>query len=286
MARKIIVLSVLIILASTSVVLLWTRSGQGQKGDTSTDGQMIRETILMARRIRIEAEYTFDTSKFDTVYINDNRGGEIPIDSLNTIREFRHDPTIRVNQVGLLDYEKVSIEILKLNYDNYMAELRAKQALGILTDEEQHILDADKYGLPIHKPEGENTSTLTTQACELYITDAIASQNSTSDYPEPQTSTRSSDYAYTSPGRSYTRPETIPCPTATPTLIPIDVPYRGANPTTLSDDELDIEINLININGNIAKANVHKRAVTSEYTLVKVNGHWYIAGSKLISVAP
>jgi hypothetical protein len=280
------VISSLILIAIIVGGLMWKRSARGLGDDTSEEAQAIRETILRARRIRIEAEYTFDTSKFDTVYINDPRGGEMPAEALAQIREIRQDPTIRMDQVGFLDSMQIDIENLKREYDNYMTELRTKQADGTLTDDEQLILEGETYGWLTPEPEAENAAAIATQACELLQAEAMAYWETETALPGPETVTPVSGTAYPGPEGAYTEPEAFPCPTSTPTPLPIDVPYRGSDPTTLSQEEFNIDIYSIEIEGDIAKAVVHKRAVTSEYVLVKGDGQWYIAGAKLLKFEP
>jgi hypothetical protein len=269
MTRKLVVNSSMILIVITVSVLIWTLSAQSLGINTNDEAQAVRETILRARRIRIESQYTFDTSKFATVYINDPRGGEISSEALAQIREIRQDTSIRKDQVGFLDYEKVAIENLKREYDNYLEELRAKQASGTLAEEEQLILAGKTDGWPTPKPEDENGAAIATQTCELLIITQRANQEIDAAYPIPSTD-----------------PEQVFCPTPIPKPSPINAPYRGSDPAILPPEEFEMDIYSIEIEGEVAKAIVHKQAVTSEYMLVKVDGHWFIAGSKLLKASP
>lgn len=268
MTRKLVVISSLIVLILVVGGVIWTRTARGLAGNTldepqverepisSYEAEAVRETILRAWRIGVEARHTFDTSKYASVYINDSRGGEMTSEALALIQEIRQDPTIRMDQVGLLDYKIAAIENMKRMYEDYMAELRARQAAGTLHEEERLLLEGETYGWPTPEPVTEST------APALLCTNSPAEAA----YPEPEPTV------------------CIPAPTPSPTPIPLAlrVPYRGSDPAILPPEELEIDIYSVEIEGEIAKAVVHKWGVTSEYLLVKVNGQWYIAGTKLL----
>jgi len=306
MTRRIIMIFCFIIIAIIIGMSIFTQSVRSSEVNNSIDAAAVRETILNARSISIKAEYNFDTSKYNLVYINDSRGGKIPDEALAQIREIRHDPSIQKDEVGFLDYKIIVIEKIKRDYENYMQELRFKKETGTLTGQEQAILEGETYGWPTSIVVVENLSELATQACELFQT-RITSHLETATampsptkyagystaYPEPPTpspgpvtATPLYGTVYPGPEDAPLEPQVIHCPTSTPTPLPIDVPIRGADPATLSQDEFTLDIYSIDIDGDIARAIVHKRAVTSEYTLVKVDGRWYIAGAKLLSLEP
>jgi hypothetical protein len=288
MPRKLTVISSLVLIAIAAGALIWTRSAQGLGVNPSGEAQAVRETILRAWRISVEAEYTFDTSKFTSVYVNDPRGGEITAGALDTIREIRQDPTIRMDQVGLLDYRKAAIKNLKRMYDHYMAELRAKQTAGTLDEVERLILEGETNGWPTPEPHMESAAPTPTQIC--VDVPAEAQREQSTGYPGPQLPNGPAP-AYPLPGADYLEsdlPHCRPAPTPTPsplTLADVYVHYRGRNPATLPPEYFDMDIDSIEIEGDLAKAVVHKLGVTTEYVLVKVNGHWYIAGTKLLKVA-
>src|SRR4030066_1023994 len=280
MTRKLVLFSSLILIAITVIGLILSRSVQGLEINTSDDAQAIKETILRARRIWIEAEYSFDTSQFISVYINDPRGGELSDEALAQIREIRHDSSLRKDQVGLLDYEITLIEKLKHDYENYIEELQVKKESGILTDQENIILNGEIYGWSTPTPEIENPAQMATQACVLFLAQATAYWETATALPIPEIRYMGYGTAYPGPptpsplpatmtpvsGTAYPGPEResmelfiIPCPTLNPTPRPINVPIRGADPATLSHEEFNIDIYSIEIEGNIAKAIVHKR---------------------------
>jgi hypothetical protein len=300
MPSKFVVIISLILIVIAVGALVWMRSVHGLHVATSDDEQAIRETILRARRIDIEAEYTFDSSQFATVYINDPRGGEITAEALAQIQEVRQDPTIRADQVGLLDYKQAVIEYLKSLYDNYMAGLRAKQAAGTLTEEEQIILNGETYGWPTPVPEDENAAAMATQACELFLVKATAYWETETAMPSTETVYQEYSTAYPMPPTSSPIPETatrpypvpeaapevIHCPHPFPTPPPIRAPFRYSDPATLPPEVFEVDIYSIEIEGDVARVVVHITPVTSEYVLVKVDGQWYIAGGRLIKAEP
>jgi hypothetical protein len=227
--------------------------------ETNDEIQAVKDTILRARRIQLEAEYTFDTSKYETVFINDPRGGEVTPLALELIQKTRHDPTLRIDQVGSLDAMTADIGNLKILYDNYMDGLRAKEATGTLNEDEILILQGETNGWASLESEKESTTAML-PTCESLPSNAA--------YPAPEP-----------------RP-CAPTPNPTPLTLALGVPYRGTDPAKLPADEFDIAINSVQIDGDIAKVVVQKRSVTSEYTLVKVGGQWYIAGAKLLKSEP
>lgn len=280
MTRKLILFSSLILIAFTGALLIWTRSVRSLSVSSPEEAQAVKETIQRAWRIQLEAEYTFDTSQYSTVYINDPRGGEISDEALTLIQKFRQDPDIQKAQVGFLDSTQADIENLKREYDNYMAELRSKQAAGTLHEEERLILEGETYGWPTPEPEDESAAALATQTCELFIAKAATQ---TYELFIAEAARRTPNPAYPEP-ETYFQP-ILSCPTPIPTPK-IWVSYRGTDPARLPPEEFEIDIDSIEIEGEVARAVVHKRVVTSEYVLVKVDGQWYIAGTKLIKVTP
>lgn len=266
MVRKFIFYSSLILVAIAVGAVIWTRSAQGLGVNTSSDAQAIRETILRARRIQLEAEYTFDTSQYSQVYINDPRGGELTDEALAQVRLIRQDPTLGKNQVGFLDSAKVAIESLKGSYNNWIEELRAREAAGMLNEGDRLILEGETYGWPTPEPAMKTAQAAPTPTRCAYPPTKVA-------YPEPG---------------AEPLPTPLPClPTPTPSpQTYVDVPYRGSNPATLPPEAFEVDINSIEIEGDVAKAIVRIGPVTTEYTLVKVDGQWYIAGAKLLKYTP
>jgi hypothetical protein len=300
---KVIVIAILTIVCSLVIGLILRQSLIGPSSSGS-DKDLIRETIQDAWLIQLEAEYTFDTSKLSTVYINDPRGRGITDEALDQIREIRNDHSIQKDEVGILDYSIAIIDKIHQEYDSYIDDLRAKEAAGTLATGDKLILAGETYGWPTRPPEIEDPVQMATQACELFQTQVMESRKiatampspleytgySTA-YPEPltpsalpATSTPSSGTPYPPPTQASTAAAAILCPTSIPTPLPIHVPYRGVNPATLSPEDLQVEFISIEINHDVARVIVHIRAVTSEYILVKTNGHWYIAGASLVKV--
>lgn len=281
-----------LLIAITVGALLWARSAQELAVNTSYEAGAIRDTVLRAERIRIEAQYTFDTSLYNSVYINDPRGGELSDEGLAQIRDVRHDPTIQKDQVGKLDYMKAVIDDLKRKYDGFLAELRARQAAGTLDEESQILLDIATDGWPTSEPTDADAAAKATQACETYIAAAMQpTPEPAAGYPMPEPmieglfheSDNGTPYPIPEPPPS---PEEVGCPTAIPAQLPIKLPYRGFDPAMLSAEAFNIDIYSIEIEGDVARAIVHKGAVTSEYVLVKVDGQWYIAGVNLLKFTP
>ncbi|MBU1660640.1 MAG: hypothetical protein KKD28_04125, partial [Chloroflexi bacterium] len=170
------------------------------------------------------------------------------------------------------------------NYDKYIADLRAKQAAGTLTGEEQIILEGETNGWPTPEPVDENLAAKATQTCEQFIAEAASWEpEPAAAYPAPDT-----ERAYPAPKAANPAPEPALCPTLTPTQFPqvMMVPHRGHDPATLPPKSFEIDIYSIEIEGDVAKAIVHKSGVTSKLVLVKVDEQWYIAGAELLKFAP
>jgi hypothetical protein len=224
------------------------------------------------------------------VYINDPRGGVLAPEAVSYIQEVRQDSTIRADELGNLDLMEAVIERRKRDYDNYMADLQAKQANGTINEEERLILEGETYGWSTPEPHVESAAAMPTQIC--VDVPAEAQQEYTTGYPGPQLPNEGPAPAYPVPETDYSELEPtrcIPAPTPIPTSLPpvMMVPHRGPNPATLPPESFEIEIHSIKIEGEVARAIVHKTGVTSELVLVKVNGRWYIAGAKLLkSVTP
>jgi hypothetical protein len=290
MTRKLAVPSSLVLIAIAVGALIWTRSAQGFGVNTTGEAQAVRETILRSRRVDAEAAYNFETDILSTVYINDPRGGVLAPEAVSYIQEVRQDSTIRADELGNLDLMEAVIERRKRDYDNYMADLQAKQANGTINEEERLILEGETYGWSTPEPHVESAAAMPTQIC--VDVPAEAQQEYTTGYPGPQLPNEGPAPAYPVPETDYSELEPtrcIPAPTPIPTSLPpvMMVPHRGPNPATLPPESFEIEIHSIKIEGEVARAIVHKTGVTSELVLVKVNGRWYIAGAKLLkSVTP
>lgn len=181
----------------------------------------------------------------------------------------RQDLTIRIDEVGYLDYKQAVIESQKRNYDHYITEHRTKELAGTLSETERIILEGETYGWPTPEPEDPNVAIQATQTCEQFIAEVEAYRESETNreteeknlYLVPYTTKEVSELAaYPGPQITNPTPEPVICPTPTPKPVSyINVPYRGGNPDT---------------------------APQTEYTLVKVNGQWYIAGAELLKFEP
>jgi hypothetical protein len=192
-------------------------------------------------------------------------------EAVRTIQEVRQDATIRADEVGELDYKVVVIERRKREYDNYMAELRAKQADGTIDEGELLILEGETYGWPTPEPEVEGTE------APVELTRATPTPDPA--YPAPAAD--ASLEAYPPPQQWVCPPRLQP----NRMVIPKEqgAPHRGPDPATLPPEAFEIDIYSVEIQGDIAKTIVHKSGVTSEMVLVKVEGQWYIAGTKLLN---
>jgi len=69
----------------------------------SMDAELIKETIQKSYEIENTAAMTFDLSLFETVYTNDQRGGELSPSTLELIRSVTGDHSPR--NFGYLDYK-------------------------------------------------------------------------------------------------------------------------------------------------------------------------------------
>jgi len=262
MIRKFIVVFGMVLVAVAIGAIVWLYPAQGSEINTSTDAQAVEATILRSLRIDAEANYTFDPSQLSTVYINDPRGGGITPKALAVIQKVRQDSSIQADQVGILDYHQALIERRKRAYDLYIADLRSKQADGTLSEEEKMILDGETNGWPTPVP----------------------IQPLPTSIPTPPSSWEVAPYPEANPLPLCSPPDPTPNPTPDPPGMM--VPHRGPNPAMLPPDTFQMDIYSVEIEGEVAKAVGHQRAVTSEMVLVKVDGQWYIAGGRLIEYSP
>ena len=67
----------------------------------TADSESIQETILKSYRIEEKAAGTLDTPAFDSVYVNDARGGELPPAAIEFIQETTNQPS--KTDCGFLD---------------------------------------------------------------------------------------------------------------------------------------------------------------------------------------
>jgi hypothetical protein len=254
---------------SQSVGLAANQAVPGQDQDTNQDTyeeEQVRDTILRARRIQLEAEYTFDASRYPEVYINDPRGGEISPEALALVREIRQDPSLPAEQVGNLDVMLASVANLKLQYELYINELRRQEAAGMLSEYDRLVLEAATNGAPSPDLEPVTPAPPPTQCYTYWPTEPP--------YPPPQ----SPPYA---PGELVCGPGATPTPRPL-TAADVDVPYRGTDPAWLPAEAFALEFASVEIEGDVARAVVHFGAGISEMVLVKVEGTWYIAGGRLL----
>lgn len=271
--------------------LIWVEASQSLELNTSEEADAIREVIRRSRRVLAEAEYTFNTEILATVYINDPRGGEVKPETLALIQEMLQDPTLQADQVGQLDGKVAVILRFKRNFEAYITELEWKESQGSLTNSEREILQYVRTGVyvPFPDPTPDASAFLLTPPAEPFQENDLISA-----YPVPPqvilplTALYPQGTATTPP---YPVPDVKPVVDATPKPSRernwIKVPYRGINPELLTEEELvDIDILSVKIDGEVAKAIVYRSGVTSEMTLVKVDGQWYIAGGKLLKFAP
>jgi hypothetical protein len=194
------------------------------------DQQAVQEVILRAKRVQIEAEYTFETNQLASVFINDPRAGHIEIsaDYLDRMRVTLQKPDLQMEQVGVLDTMTMHILTLKHNYDAYMDDLRAKQAAGTLSAEEQTILQQETYGWPTPVPQVQQP---TAAAAEICVT-AQANQEMMC-FPGP-TPVPPASYPF------WPRPK-----------------FRGLNPALLPEKSFQVNIISIEINGDIALVEIN-----------------------------
>lgn len=283
--------SILFMIAISLGGLIWSQSAQSLEVNTSEEADAIREVIRRSQRVDAEAAYTFNTEILATVYINDPRGGLLNPEALKRIQEVRQDYSLQANQVGKLDYMIANIEWLKNEYEMHITELELKESQGSLTNPEREILQYVRTGvyIPFPDPTPDASAFLLTPPAEPFQDDDLISA-----YPVPPqvilplTALYPQGTATTPP---YPVPDVKPVVDATPKPSRernwIKVPYRGINPELLTEEELvDIDILSVKIDGEVAKAIVYRSGVTSEMTLVKVDGQWYIAGGKLLKFAP
>jgi len=92
----------------------------------TADSEAIQETIIKSYRIQEKAAETFDTSAFDSVFVNDARGlrGEkLPLSVIKFIQEATNQPS--KTDFGILDY-KVAYYVSEGKNQADWAELEAK----------------------------------------------------------------------------------------------------------------------------------------------------------------
>lgn len=107
------------------------------------EAQQIMDTIQSAYDIEVEAAYTFDLSKFPTVFINDPRFPLHPA-VLETVRELTNNPTLKT--AGWLDYKMAYRSWTRdsiLHTEDVFAKAKAENRE--LTQEERESL-TDSYG--------------------------------------------------------------------------------------------------------------------------------------------
>ncbi|HEX2997581.1 MAG TPA: hypothetical protein VHP14_22350, partial [Anaerolineales bacterium] len=107
------------------------------------NAKQIMQTIENAYDIETEAVYTFDLSKFSTVFINDPRF-PLPDATLQVVREMTDD--LSLESAGYLDY-KLAYYSWRVNSTLHAEAVlaKAKTENRDLTDEERQSL-IDKYG--------------------------------------------------------------------------------------------------------------------------------------------
>lgn len=152
-----------------------------------------------------------------------------------------------------------------------MANLRAKQANGTLSEDEKLILEGETNGWPTSKPGSGSSVGTATQPCTY--NPPAASDPSTA-YPGSNLSALST----VTPGAAL--PYCGPTPIPTPRPLVRAVSSRGEDPAILPPESFEMGIKSISIEGDIARAVISKFEVAAEAVLVKVNGQWYIAGAK------
>lgn len=282
MTRRVVISSAILFFAVIIVAFVWVNSGQSLEVNTSLDADAVREVIQRSQKVNAEAEYSFNTDILATVYTNDPRGGwEVKPETLALIREMRQDPTLKVNQVGLLDGKQASIWRRKQKYQDYIDGLQQKEMAGTLTIDEREILNYVRTGVftPIEEPTPDmSVFLLTPPAAE--VVESVTPIG----YPLPVVPI----YAPPTPTLPpYPVPEHTPVVDGQMNNSVEDerwfvVPFRGPNPEIMLPYDFKINILSVKIDGDIATAIVSRSGITAEQVLVKVDEKWYIAGSKLL----
>lgn len=172
----------------------------------------VKQAILTMREVTSEAYYTLDVSRLSSVYVNDNRGGDLSdIQQKHVRSEWKETSDSRLNNplvvASYLDYQLAGLNWLKRGVEKREALQRKATSEGrsLTTQEQQSLVDTNGQ-LP--------------------------------------------------PARAERPSEPLSQPT----------------------------FEAITVNGDTTIAVVDGGPVTSQFTLVKVDGKWLTAGEKVLSV--
>jgi hypothetical protein len=104
------------------------------------EAKEVMETVEKAYDIQAEAAYTFDLSKFPTVFINDPR---FPVSrgTLKTIRELTNNPSLE--SAGWLDYKLAYYSWTRdaILHSEAVREKAKQENRGLTTEEIQSLID-------------------------------------------------------------------------------------------------------------------------------------------------
>jgi hypothetical protein len=143
--KSFFILGILLVLgplgfSATSLII--KRSELTYNIPNTPEAKEIMKTIEKAYDIEAEAAYTFDLTKFPTVFINDPR---FPVSSgtLKTIRKLTNNPTLE--SAGWLDYKLAYyswISSATLHSESVQSKAKAKNR-ALTEEERKSLIDAD-----------------------------------------------------------------------------------------------------------------------------------------------
>jgi hypothetical protein len=248
---------------------------------------VIRQSI----RTNYEVAHTLDTTPLATIYANDPRGGPLDASIIAFIRAAHPDDPRPPAALGWLDYQEALYARQIAGWADTLAQLRSKQAAGILTNDEQQILNVvDGTHLTI----ASATPPLITPPPTLSPA-MIATQMAAAYPPGYLTPTRSPTLTAAPPPwevayPGYEPPPTVdaasftpPAPTAVPTAV---LPFHDPDPASLPPEMLAVTVLTVRVKDGVVKAVVEWRQAVIEYRLVSLAGQWYIVGETILKRGP
>ena len=238
-----------------------------------------------------QVAHTLDLAPLAAVYINDPRGGSLDPRTVAFIQSVRPAENPPTDQPGWLDYQQALYARPLADWANALALLRAKQTAGLLTNDEQQILNVvDGTHLIIPTPTPPPITPPPTPSAAMVQTQLAAAYPPGYPMPAPQptalpTPTTAPVPAYPGDTRSPTAEGSNPLPE--PTVLPLPpLPFHGPDPAQLPPSVFAITVLSVRMQGEVVKAYVEWQGAVIEYRLVNVGGQWYIAGETVIRRGP
>jgi len=172
--KPLFILSLLLVFSALSfsaTLLIIKRSQLTYYIPDTPEAKAVMQSIEKAYDIEAEAAYTFDLSKFPTVFINDPRFPVSP-GTLETVRELTNNPSLE--SAGLLDYEVAYNSWVRdavLHSEALHAKAKAENR-ALSAEERKSLIDSKGRMAPARVEGPIKKATLTFFSVE--ITDDIA----------------------------------------------------------------------------------------------------------------